>query len=103
MDLLLSARKVGAEEAYRIGLADRVFPTNELIAETRAYARELADFVSPRSIKVIKRQLWNSLFQDLGEALKDADHEMALSLKTDDFKEGVAHFVEKRAPRFTGA
>jgi len=103
MDLLLSSRKVGAEEAYRIGLADRVFPTNELMSETRAYARELADFVSPRSTGIIKRQLWNGLLQELGEAMKDADREMALSLKTDDFKEGVAHFVEKRAPRFTGA
>ena len=102
MDLLLSSRRVGADEAYRIGLADRVFPTNELIAETRAYARELAELVSPRSTGVIKRQLWDGLFQDLGEHLKDADREMALSLKSDDFKEGVAHFVEKRAPRFTG-
>ena len=103
MDLLLSSRKVGAEEAYRIGLADRVFPTNTLLAETRAYARELAQFVSPRSTGVIKRQLWDGLFQELGEHMKDADREMALSLKSEDFKEGVAHFVEKRAPRFTGA
>jgi enoyl-CoA hydratase/carnithine racemase len=103
MDLLLSSRKVGAEEAFRIGLADRVFPTNELMAETRAYARELADFVSPRSTAVIKRQLWNGLLQNLSEAMVDADREMALSLKSDDFKEGVAHFLDKRPPNFTGA
>jgi enoyl-CoA hydratase/carnithine racemase len=41
--------------------------------------------------------------QDLAEAMKDADHEMALSLKSEDFKEGVASFVEKRQVRFTGA
>ena len=103
MDLLLSSRKVGADEAYRIGLVDRVFPTNELMAETRAYARELVEMVSPRSMKVIKRQLWESMFQDLGEALEVADREMAASLKTEDFKEGVAHFVEKRPPRFPAA
>jgi enoyl-CoA hydratase/carnithine racemase len=102
MDLLLSSRKVAAEEAYRIGLADRVFPTNELMAETRAYAKELADFVSPRSTRVIKRQLWDALLTGLSENLADADREMALSLKGDDFKEGVAHFLEKRPPRFTG-
>lgn len=102
LDLLLSSRKVGADEAYRIGLADRVFPTNDLIAETRAYAQDLAANVSPRSMRIMKKQLWDGLMQDLGEALREADREMALSLKTDDFKEGVAHFLEKRAPRFTG-
>ena len=101
LDLLLSSRRVGAEEAYRIGLADRVVPAADLIAETRAYARELAEKVSPRSMRVMKKQLWDGLLQGLGDAMVDADREMAESLKTDDFKEGVAHFVEKRAPRFT--
>ena len=100
---MLSARRVGAEEAYRMGLADRVIPVDRLMAETRAYASELAEMVSPRSTRVIKRQLWNSLVQGLEEAMAEADREMAESLKCDDFKEGVAHFVEKRPPRFTGA
>ncbi len=102
MDMLISSRKVGAEEAYRMGLVDRVFPTQDLLTETRAYAADLAANVSPRSISVIKTQLWNGLLQGLEEALRDADHEMALSLKSDDFKEGVAHFLEKRQARFTG-
>lgn len=102
LDLLLSSRRVTADEAYRIGLADRVFAGPDLIAETKAYATELAEKVSPRSMRVMKKQLWDGLLEGLGEALKTADHEMALSLQTDDFKEGVAHFVEKRAPRFTG-
>jgi enoyl-CoA hydratase/carnithine racemase len=102
MDLLLSSRKVGAEEAYRMGLADRVFPTQDLMTATRAYAQDLAANVSPRSIGIIKRQLWEGLLQPLEESLAMADHEMALSLKSDDFKEGVAHFVEKRPARFTG-
>ena len=103
LDIMLSSRRVGAEEAYRIGLADRVFPAAELMHQTLAYARELAELVSPRSTAVIKRQLWNSLLQDLKEAMVDADYEMAESLKSADFREGVAHFVEKRPPRFTGA
>jgi enoyl-CoA hydratase/carnithine racemase len=103
MDLLLSSRRVAADEAYRIGLVDRVCPTNELIAETRAYAGELAELVSPRSTGIIKRQLWDGLLQDLREAMTVADREMAESLKSADFKEGVAHFLEKRPPKFTGA
>ncbi len=102
LDLLLSSRRVSGDEAYRIGLADRVFPADVLMAETRAYARELAEKVSPRSMRVMKKQLWDGLLQGLREAMVDADREMAESLKTDDFKEGVAHFVEKRAPRFMG-
>jgi enoyl-CoA hydratase/carnithine racemase len=102
LDIMLSARRVGAEEAYRMGLADRVFAADALMAETRAYAREIAELVSPRSTRVIKRQLWTGLVQNLEEAMKLADREMAESLKGDDFKEGVAHFVEKRPPRFTG-
>lgn len=102
LDIMLSSRRVSADEALRMGLADRVFPAAELMAEARAYARDLADNVSPRSMKVIKRQLWNGLVQDLAEAMTDADREMALSLKGEDFKEGVASFVEKRAPKFAG-
>lgn len=103
LDLLLSARRVSAEEAYRIGLADRLTAPGEAVAEANAYARDLALNVSPRSMRVMKKQLWDGLLQSLKEAMVDADREMADSLKTDDFKEGVAHFVEKRAARFTGA
>ena len=103
LDLTLSSRRVSAEEAYRIGLADRIFPGAQLMGETLAYARDIAENVSPRSTRIMKRQLWEALLVDLKTAMADADHEMALSLKSGDFKEGVAHFLEKRAPRFTGA
>jgi enoyl-CoA hydratase/carnithine racemase len=68
----------------------------------RGYARELADSVSPRSMQVIKRQVYNAMFETLGEAFATAEDEMISSLQCEDFKEGVAHFLEKRAPAFTG-
>jgi len=102
LDLLLSGRRVDAAEALRLGLVTRVFPAAEFAAGVRAYARELAELVSPRSMRVMKRQLWDSQFQTLAEATAVANADMIESFGSEDFKEGIAHFVEKRAPRFTG-
>ena len=102
LDLLLSARRVSSDEALRMGLVNRLYPADRLREETFAYARDLADFVSPSSMAVIKRQLYDVPFQTLSEAMIDANREMLISLRGADFKEGVASFVEKRAPRFTG-
>lgn len=102
LDLLCSARKFRAPEALSLGLVNRVVADDKLMAETRAYATLLANTVSPRSVAVMKRQLWESSFQTLAEATTQANHEMALSFATADFKEGLAHYLEKRAARFTG-
>jgi enoyl-CoA hydratase/carnithine racemase len=102
LDLLLSARKVLAPEAQAMGLVNKVYPAQELAAATNAYARDLADNVSPRSMAVIKRQQYEAPFQTLAQNTISANAEMLQSFGTEDFREGVAHFVEKRAPRFTG-
>jgi len=102
LDLLLSARKIDAAEALRMGLVSQVLPGAGFAAGVTAYARELADLVSPRSMQVMKRQLWEAQFQDLAQATAVAETEMRRSFGSEDFREGVAHFLEKRAPRFTG-
>jgi enoyl-CoA hydratase/carnithine racemase len=102
LDLLMSSRRVSSEEALRIGLVNRLFPPDQLREQTFAYARDLADFVSPSAISVIKRQLYDAPFQTLAEATIDANREMQIALRGSDFKEGVASFMEKRPPRFTG-
>ena len=102
LDLLLSARKVTAQEALQMGLVNRVHPADQLLSETRAYALELARLVSPRSMRVMKSQLFRSQDVDFAGALSAGIEHMEASFGSEDFKEGVAHFVEKRPPAFTG-
>jgi enoyl-CoA hydratase/carnithine racemase len=102
LDLLFSARIIGADEALRLGLVNRVFPAETFMTEVRAYARELADLVSPLSVATIKGQVYSALFQTLEEATVASERAMLQSLRSEDFKEGVAHFLEKRAPSFSG-
>jgi len=102
LDLLLSARKVRGEEALRLGLVNHIHPKGELAAATYAYAKELAELVSPRSARVIKRQLWELPFQSLHEALLTDSDEMLRANVSEDFQEGKRAFMEKRAPHFTG-
>ena len=102
LDLLLSARMVDAAEALRMGLVNQVFPQGAFMDHVLAYAKELATTVSPRSMRVIKQQVYNAMFQSLCEAFDTAEEEMIESLQCEDFKEGVAHFVEKRAAHFSG-
>lgn len=98
MDLTLSARKFTAQEALEMGLVGKVFPADEFMDSVREYATQLATFSSPRSLGIMKRQLWDAQFQGMGEAVDHANEEMLASLKTPHFKEGVASFLEKRTP-----
>jgi enoyl-CoA hydratase/carnithine racemase len=102
LDLLYSARMIDASEALRQGLVSLVVPNDNLIDTVRNYAADLAANVSPRSMRVIKQQVYGALFQTLGEAIDVANDEMFESFGSSDFKEGVTHFLEKRPPRFTG-
>ena len=100
LDLVWSARRVDAREAERLGLVDRVVPDDQLLETARGYIKDLAAHASPTSIMVMKRQVYLHLMRPLREAMEDTNRLMAESLRRDDFREGVASFVEKRAPAF---
>ena len=100
MDILLSGRKFDAAEAERIGVVNRTVDHERLLEHAREYLATLATHSAPRSLQTMKHQVYKHLDATLGDAMRESLRLMEESLKRDDFKEGVASYVEKRPPRF---
>ncbi len=101
-DLLYSSRTVDAPEALSLGLVNALFPVKTFAEDVRREALQLTSAVSPRSLSIMRRQLYDATSQTFAEAAKVADAEMRRSLQDDEFKEGLAAFSQKRAPKFQG-
>jgi enoyl-CoA hydratase/carnithine racemase len=101
MDLLLRAEIVDAARAEAIGLVTRVVPAEKLREETYAYAALVADG-PPLATALTKRGLHLGAEKSLAEMLAWEAEAQAACSKSDDAREGVAAFLERRAPRFTG-
>jgi enoyl-CoA hydratase/carnithine racemase len=95
-DLLFSSRVVLAEEAVTIGLVDRVCS----VEDTLAYARTMASEISPSSLAVMKRQLWDDESRSLRDSIDDAYALLDRMVGEPDFVEGSRALQEKRAPHF---
>lgn len=102
LDLLYSARIVQGEEAQRMGLVDRVVPAADVLQTAQDYARDIAANVSPRSTRIMKDLVLRAMEQSMDTAQVQAEAELAAALESEDFREGIAAWQEKRAPRFTG-
>ena len=102
LDLLMTGRTIDSAEAHRMGLVSAVFPPETFAADVAARAAELAAAVSPRAAAIVKRQVYQAWRQTLAEAAQAADAELPGCVASDDFREGVRHFVEKRPAAFTG-
>lgn len=100
LDLLWSARKFTGEEAKTLGLAEQLVDDGESLRAAIAYIKNLAASSAPKSLQVMKAQVYRHMNMQLGEAMRETNDWMAASLKRDDFKEGVRSFIEKRPPNF---
>jgi len=101
LELLWTSRTFSAEEALTLGYVSRVVESETLMAETRAFAQELAAG-PPVAIQYMKKLAYKSQDVDLDTALNMAQWLQTIATSTEDAREGPRAFREKRAPQFTG-
>jgi enoyl-CoA hydratase/carnithine racemase len=102
MEIILSGERVNAEHAYRIGLVNRVFTPHELLSQTLAYAQMLATR-APLSHRFAKEVVRRSMGMHMAEALSWESRSFKDVAFTDDLKEGLASFKERRPADFKGS
>jgi enoyl-CoA hydratase/carnithine racemase len=99
-DMLLSGRRIDAEEALRWGLMTKLYPAGSLIDECFAFAKEMAQRCSPRSIRSIKKALDAVPTQTFAQAFETARLDARAAIRSADFREGIAALREKRPPNW---
>jgi methylglutaconyl-CoA hydratase len=100
-DLLLTGRIVGAHEAFHIGLATEVVEAANLLTRAHELAAQLMEN-SPASMTATKQLLTGYSFEELNSNIRAAVDSNARIRATDDFREGVSSFLEKRRPKWSG-
>ncbi len=102
LDLILTSRDVGADEAYRLGLLDRLVPHDQLLAEATAFAKEITRW-PPIAVRAAKRVTQQNLNKDLDDALRNEVHHLEYGRSaTNDARESRDARAERREPRYTG-
>src|SRR6185437_7261823 len=100
-DLLLTGKLINADEALRIALINEVVPPEKLMARTTKLAEQLAAN-SPASLVATKRLLRDLMGAEVDAQLRLSVKENAAIRATDDFREGISSFLEKRTPKWSG-
>ncbi len=100
-ELIFTAEIIDAQEAYRIGLVNKVFPAAELMAAVRKFAQQLIS-KGAVALELAKKVIDGGYEADLTSALALEAKAFALCFGTEDRTEGVNAFLEKRQPHFKG-
>jgi 2-(1,2-epoxy-1,2-dihydrophenyl)acetyl-CoA isomerase len=100
-ELIWTGDVIDAEQALRLGIVSAVHPPEELLPATYALARKIADG-PPIAIRLAKRAIYHSLETDLRKALEFETYAQNICFDTEDAREGIRAFVDKRAPVFRG-
>ena len=101
LDLVLTGRRVGAAEALRLGLATRVVPDAELDSAVAELARGVCG-LSPAALRLGKEAIYTMAELEYGAALRYLREIVVLASRTEDAREGIRAFFEKRAPVWRG-
>ena len=101
-ELLLTGRTFLGSEAAELGIASKALPAAEVLPTALALAQEIAANTAPVSVAVSKRLLWDSIDRSIPETLGAENPLFAKVTRLDDAREGIASFVEKRPPKWTG-
>ena len=101
MQLILSGEMISAQEAYRIGLVNEVVPAAGLITRAEAILKKIA-YNAPIAVKLALEAANKGLETSQGEALLLEASYFGLCAATEDKREGMSAFFEKRAPQFHG-
>jgi len=101
MEMILTGDRIPTAEAHRIGLVDEVFPHEQLEAKTLEIANRIAA-KSPVAVRLAKQAVKAAARMPLGEGLRYEQALFSLVFTTRDKEEGIAAFLEKRLPKWTG-
>jgi methylglutaconyl-CoA hydratase len=100
-DLLMTGRLFDAAEAHRYGLVNELVEPDRLMARARELAAELLE-LSPSSVRLTKKLINGFLARSLDQQIAQAIEDNARIRTTEDFREGVTAFLEKRKPKWKG-
>ena len=100
-DLIMSGRRIKAEEALRIGLVEKIAPSEDLLAEAERTARQIMSR-GPAAVAAAKRVINRGWGMEIGPGLELESRIWGELFDTADQKEGAAAFIEKRKPEFQG-